>query len=165
LCRLCFAGTWGLSELCPGLLSICLLENTQNLRLQFREFHRKHGPVWMQDQVIATGKKFDMPPQHIAETALDAIAFVRFTQHFADGQTDAWTGCLALRRKEPAHGSRAALPSRGGIGALKICVLTQSRRSQRLANRPRFGRVGLLLRLGGNAHRKLIGSRPDMGGL
>jgi|GEM_PF-7009537 len=110
-----------------------------------------------------------MPAQNIPQPALDAIALVRLADYLADGKTDARTGRFALRRQEPAHRSGPTLATRSRIGTLKICMLAQSRPSQRLANlwrdSARCRREALLLRLGKNAHRKLIGSRPDTGGL
>ena len=45
----------------------------------------------MEDQVATAGEKLNMPPQHIAQPALDAVAFVRLAQHLAGGEPYART--------------------------------------------------------------------------
>ena len=78
-----------MSRVCARLLGICLLENTHNLGVKFREFERQHRPVRMKDQVAAGRQLVDMPPQHLAQPPLDAIALVRLTEDLAHGKSDA----------------------------------------------------------------------------
>jgi len=143
---LCLAGLHWVIRVCTGLLSICLLENTHNLRIKFREFERQHRSVRMKDQVAAARQLVDMPPQHFAKPPLDPIALVRWTEDLADSKSDSRACRLTLCRQEPAHRCRAALPS-FSVYALKIRVPAQSRASQRGANLARNWRNGLRLRL------------------
>lgn len=143
---LCFAGLLRVTRVCTGLLSICLLENTHNLRIKFREFERQHRSVRMKDQIATARQLVDMPPQHFTKPPLDPIALVSWTQDLADSKSDSRASRLTLRCQKPAHRCRTALPS-FSVYALKIRVPAQPRASQRGANLARNWRNGLRLRL------------------
>ena len=103
------------------LLGIGLCENTHDLVLKFRELHGHDRAVWMQDQVASGRQQVQMTPEHVAQTALDAIALVRLSEHLADGKSNArscavflpgswsWSGACGRqhRRAESPH-ARAA---------------------------------------------------------
>lgn len=86
-----------MSRVCTGLFGICLLENTHNLGIKFREFERQHRPVRMKNEVTACRQQANMVPQHIAQPALDAIAFVSLAEDLANGESDARDRRLGLR--------------------------------------------------------------------
>jgi hypothetical protein len=70
-----------------------------------------------------------VPAQSLTHAALDTVALVRFTQHFARGKTDARSDAIPGRtteRQKPAHGRGLAL-ARRGIGTLEVSVLSQAR--------------------------------------
>jgi hypothetical protein len=79
---------WGLGRHAHGF-SICLMKDTHNLRLKFREFDGEHEAAGMEDEVEALGQHVDMAAQGLAQAALDAISFVCFADHFADGEPHA----------------------------------------------------------------------------
>ena len=70
-------------------LGLCLLKDTHNLRLKFREFHGEHGAARMEDQIAALGQQIHMAAQGLAHAALDAVALMRLAQHLAGGEPDA----------------------------------------------------------------------------
>ena len=75
-------------------LGACLLKNTHNLGLKFREFRGEHRAARMQDQVEALGQQVHVAAKHLAHAALDAVALVRLAQHLAGGEPDARAGRL-----------------------------------------------------------------------
>jgi len=101
--RLCLAGPRKGPRICTGLLSICLLENTHNLGIKFREFEFQHGPVRMEDQVAPRRQLVDVPPQYLAQPPLDAIALMRRSKHLPHCESDARTSRLTLCGQKPAH--------------------------------------------------------------
>lgn len=143
---LCLAGLHWVIRVCTGLLSICLLENTHNLRIKFRELERQHRSMRMKDQVVAARQLVDMPPQNLAKPTLNPIALVRWTEDLADSKSDSRASRLTLCRQEPAHRCGTTLPS-FSVYALKIRVPAQPRAGQRSANLARNWRNGLRLRL------------------
>ena len=92
-------------RICADLFGICLLENTHNLGIQFREFEGQHDPVRMQNQIAASRQLSDMPSQHFAEPALDAIALVCGTKDLANREADPGSGHFSLGSQKPAHRS------------------------------------------------------------
>lgn len=101
------------------LFGICLLENTHNLGIQFREFEGQHDPVRMQNQIAAGRQLFDMPSKHFAEPALHAIALVRGPKDLANREPDSWSGHLSLGSQKPAHRSGTMLAA-GSISPLIV---------------------------------------------
>jgi len=102
------------------------MKNTHDLRFKFRKFESEDGFAGMKDQIAALRQQIDVAAQRFSHAALDAIAFMSFTQNLAGSEADA-RGCLAyegwlLRSQEPAHRCRLPLAA-GGIGALIVCVL------------------------------------------
>ena len=57
---LCLARPRNGTRVCTGLLSICLLENTHNLGIKFREFEFQHRPVRMEVAVEIKGSNVHM---------------------------------------------------------------------------------------------------------
>jgi hypothetical protein len=101
---------WGLGRHARGF-SICLMKDTHNLRLKFREFDGEHEAAGMEDEIEALGEQVDMAAQGLAHPALDAISLVRFAHHFADGEPQARPNRQRrpgvsglLRANEPTHG-------------------------------------------------------------
>src|SRR5271166_2843304 len=85
----------------PRRLGVCLLKNTYNLGLQFREFRAQHDAARVQDQVEALGQQLHMAADRLAHAALDAIAFMRLAQHLAGREPNTRTGySFGLRRQE-----------------------------------------------------------------
>jgi hypothetical protein len=146
-------------RICAHLFGICLLENTHNLGIQFREFEGQHDPVRMQNQIAAGRQLSDMPSKHFAEPALHAIALVRGPEDLANREPDSWSGHLSLGSQKPAHRSGTMLAA-GSIRPLIVRMPAQTRPGQRRANLGRSSRDArcrrnrILLRLGGDAHRK-----------
>jgi len=99
----------------------------------------------VEDQIASRRQLANMPPQHLAQSSLDAVSLVRWTEDFPNGEPDARTcdiarrGHLTLSSQKPAHGSRAALPSIR-VDTLEICVHAQACANQGLANLSRSRR-------------------------
>jgi hypothetical protein len=136
-------------------LSPRLMEDTHNLSFKFPEFDGHHKPSRMQDEIEPRREQIHMPPQSLAHAPLDAIAFMRFAQHFARGQTHARPGRerstgvgWPLPRHKPAH--RCGLTfAADRIGTLIVGMSLQAHAGQRL-NR--------------SSNRRLNrGSRPSLG--
>jgi hypothetical protein len=109
------------------------MKETHDLCFKFGEFEGKDDAARMQDEVEAPGQQIDMAAESLSHAALDAIAFMGFAQHFADGETNARACGLAGERlgsEKPAHGRGLAFAG-GGVGALIIGVLPQAQRRER----------------------------------
>ena len=136
-------------------LSPRLMKDTHNLSFQFPEFECHHKPPRMQNEIEPRRQQIHMPPQSLAHAPLDAIAFMRFAQHLARGQTHARPGSQRssgiwwpLPRHKPAH--RCGLTfAAARIGTLIVGMSLQAHACQRL-NR--------------SSNRRLNrGSRPSLG--
>ena len=72
-----------------GRFGMRLMKNTHNLGFKFRKFESEDGSAWMEDQIAALRQQLHMAAQRLSHPALDAIAFVGFTQNLADGKANA----------------------------------------------------------------------------
>jgi hypothetical protein len=82
-----------------GRFGICLLKNTYNLRFKFRKFEGEDRAAGMKDQVAALRQHVHVAAQSLSHAALDAVAFMGFTQNLTGGEADAWrcwARCLAV---------------------------------------------------------------------
>lgn len=87
----------------------CLLKDTHNLALKFRELYGEHNPARMKDEIVSHGNEVNVTAQSLAHASLDSVAVVSLAQHLANGQSNSRTGWASsivvgcLRRQEPAH--------------------------------------------------------------
>ena len=136
-------------------LSPRLMKDTHNLSFKFPEFECHHKPPRMQNEIEPRREQIHMSPQSLAHAPLDAIAFMRFAQHFAGGQTHARPGSEPSpgigwppRRHKPAH-RRGLTFAAARIGTPIVGMSLQAHACQRL-NR--------------SSNRRLNrGSRPSLG--
>ncbi len=73
-----------------GGISFRLREDMNYLCFKFREIQGQHRTPRVQNQIASLRQQVEMTAQRLAHAALDAIAFVRFTQYFAGGESHAW---------------------------------------------------------------------------
>jgi hypothetical protein len=88
----------------------------------------------MEDEIAAFGQQAGVTAKGLTHAALDAVAFMRFSDNFAGCEADARAGkvliCLRLLRgKEPAHRSGLAFAT-SCVGALIVGVLGEARTGQ-----------------------------------
>jgi hypothetical protein len=68
---------------------MCLMKDTHNLGFKFRKFESEDDPAGMKDQIAALRQQVDVATQSLSHAALDAIAFMGFTQNLARSEADA----------------------------------------------------------------------------
>jgi hypothetical protein len=90
-------------------LGMGLFKDTQNLALKLREFNGEHNAARVQDEIEARWQKIDVAAKNLAHAALDAVALMGLSQHFARGEANTRPGLALcdelgrLRSQEPAH--------------------------------------------------------------
>src|SRR5438309_11846881 len=86
----------------------------------------------MEDEIGVGRQQIEMAAKCLSHAAFDAIAFVRFTNDFADGEANAGAGWASarwlkfrLRREKPAHRRGLALAACGVCGLI-VRMLAQA---------------------------------------